>query len=88
MYKCYLKHFEKLKLLQRQDIPKVFGPTMIPIYPLKMAEIEKVNIFKGKTLAIRLSKSVKIKENYNYLCSVWAFFGTDGPRVKVLEVTV
>ena len=33
----------------------LFGPTLTPIYPLKMAQIEKSKYFQGKHLSIGLS---------------------------------
>ena len=38
-----------------------FGSTLIPRFPLKMAEIEKNNYQQQKTSAIGLSKYVKTK---------------------------
>ena len=39
----------------------IFGPTLIPRFPLKIAEIEKNKRLCGKTLAVGLSKYFKIK---------------------------
>ena len=47
---CHLEHLEKLQFLQRPmftDKPKVwiFGPTLTPTYPQKMAETKKSKYF-------------------------------------------
>ena len=46
-----------------------FGPTLTPCLPLKMGEIEKNRHQWGKTSAIGLSKSVKIKASSLHLIS-------------------
>ena len=72
---CHLKQFENLKL-QIQGVPKiwVFGPTLIPIYRLKMVKT------KNSHWAIQISQnqgpiffqfSMKIIKS---LCVIWIFF--------------
>ena len=67
-YQCQLNDFVKLEFSQRQDVPKCFGPTLTPIYPMKMTEI------KNSHRAIQISQNLKSRayilsifnENYNY----------------------
>ena len=101
MYKFHVKYFEKLKVLQRQDVQKVciFGGSLTPIYPLKMAAIQKSRHSQGKKLFIGLSESVKIKvrlylisifnEKYNYFLRYLVVFEVRmglGLKIKRSEV--
>ena len=56
----FFKIFEKSEFLLKWEISKVctFCPTLRPIYPLKMAEIEENKYFQEKNSAIGLSESV------------------------------
>ena len=56
-----LRIFEKLKFLQKREIPRVctFGPTLTPFFPPeKDAEIKKI-ILKEKTQPLGYPKIVK-----------------------------
>ena len=57
------EEFWKRIFLQKCEIPKVctFGTTLTPLFPLKMAKVEKDKYFLNKNLAIGLSKNRKIK---------------------------
>ena len=55
--------FEGFDDLWKRDEPKVstFGPTLTPLFLLKLAKIEKNKQQSGKNSAIELSKYVKMK---------------------------
>ena len=94
LYKCHLKHFENLKFLQRQDVSKiwVFGPTLTPLYPLKMAKMKNshwaINISQNQgSIFYQFSMKIIIS-----LCVIWAklcshVICTNGTRFKNQEVT-
>ena len=90
MYKYYFKHFGKLKFLQRRDIHKVsvFGPTLTPIYPLKMAEIKNsqltIQIIQNQS---PISFQISMKTIITF-CSIWTFFRYDwviDPGSKIIK---
>ena len=58
-----MKTFEGSEYLWKRNGPKVitFGPTLTPLFLLKVAKIEKNKQYFGKTSATELSKYVKMK---------------------------
>ena len=60
-----LRIFEKLKFLQKREIPSVytFGPTLAPLFPPEEdGQIKRNNnSFGGKNSPIGLSKNCKVK---------------------------
>ena len=61
--KYCLNFFWRIRVLMKIDVPRVciFVATLTPLFPLKMAEIERNVNFSGKTSAIGLSKHDRIK---------------------------
>ena len=90
-----LRIFEKLKFLQKREIPRVytFGPTLAPLRPLKkMAKLKKIIIILEekihplgypKIVKSRLISSPLQMKNGITFCTFWAFFDKNLSEVKV-----
>ena len=92
-----LRIFEKLKFLQKREIPSVynFGPTLTPFSPLmEMAKLKELIIILDekfhplsfpKIVKSRLTPSPFQMKNRITFCTIWAFFGRNLSEVKMLK---
>ena len=101
MHNCRINNFEKTQIIlknflqgQGDSTVCIFGPTLTPIYPMKISKSKKVNISRKKIIYLPIQSSQNqgpISSQFSIktiitFCFIWVCLGTNGPRVKGYEV--